>query len=301
LRNDNIPRYFVFAIAFSFLSVGFSIAQDQQASPESNTPYRGELHSLAGLVLKGADKAGCHPNSCTVLVANFTTPSGSTSRLGIQLADSISAELLSQGSGIQAVDRSRLRDYLERERIPSSLLADAKAARWLATEFEADTVIIGNMEEQKDHLRLSVELLNASNEEKSPQYAVELSVPDLKVGLALLEPYKPEPANAPATSTQDATPPRAGFDGVGMPRCMSCPSPILTSRARDAKFWRKVALMATVTQEGRATGISIIKGAPFGLNEAAIEAASRWQFKPATKGGNLVAAVVQIEQTFKLY
>src|SRR5271155_1811571 len=119
LRRGCTPRCLVVVAAFSFLAVGLAFAQDQPSSPESNSMYREKIKALAGRILKRADKAKCHPNSCTVLVANFTTPSGSTSRLGIELADSMLAELLSQGHGIQIVDRTRLRDYLIREHIPS--------------------------------------------------------------------------------------------------------------------------------------------------------------------------------------
>jgi TonB family protein len=300
LQDSCIPRGLVLAIAFSIVIVGVTQAQDQQSSPESSPPYRPEIKALAERVLKNADKANCHSNRCTVLVANFTTSAGSTSILGMQLADSVSAELLSQGSDIQVVDRSRLRDYLELERIPSNLLKGAKAARWLASELEADAVVIGSMEEQTNHLRLSVELLSVSNEDKGPQEAVELFVPDLKGGLAPFEPYKAEPASSSGTASQDSTPPRAGSNGVGVPACIYCPAPMYTKRAHDEKFNGTVVMMTTVTQDGRATGISMIKGVPFGLNERAIEAVSKWQFKPATKGRTPVATLVPIHVTFRL-
>ena len=211
LRRGRAARCFVLATAFCFIVVGSCIAQDQQGSSESISPYRAELKTLAARVLKRGDKAKCRPNSCTVLVANFTTPSGSTSRFGIQLADSISVELLAHGNGIQIVERSRLRDYLVRERIPSNALKDREAARWLATEFQANAVLLGTIERLGDHFNLLIELLNISNDKVGPQEAMEIAIPEPQEALAPFEPYDAERPSATVIAPEQAsTPSRAG-------------------------------------------------------------------------------------------
>ncbi|HXJ07405.1 MAG TPA: energy transducer TonB [Candidatus Acidoferrum sp.] len=283
------------------LAVGLSFAQDPQNLPESNPPYRTELKTLAGRILKRADKAKCHPGSCTVLVANFTTPSGSTSRLGIQLADSVAAEFVALGGGIKVADRSRLQDYLVREHIPSDALKDREAARWLATEFHANVVLIGTIEQLGDHFNLLTELLNISNEGVGPQEAMRIAIQEPREAFAPFERYDAERFREATTPEHTSPPMRAGANGATVPECIHCPPPEYTDTARKVKFTGTVVLMVTVTEEGRASDIAIIKGVPFGLNEAAIKAASAWSFRPATYGGRPIAVRVPIESTFRLY
>jgi TonB family protein len=300
-RRGRIPWWFVPLTAYFSVAVGFSFAQDPQNLPESNPPYRTELKTLAGRILKRADKAKCHPGSCTVLVANFTTPSGSTSRLGIQLADSVAAEFVVLGEGIRVADRSRLQDYLVREHIPSDALKDREAARWLATEFHANVVLIGTIEQLGDHFNLLTELLNISNEGVGPQEAMKIAIQEPGEAFAPFEPYDAERSRAATTSEHTSPPVYAGANGAGVPTCIRCPPPHYTNAARKAKFVGTVVLLVAITEDGRAADISVIKGIPFGLNEAAIKAVSAWSFRPATYGGKPIAVRVPIESTFRLY
>lgn len=301
LRRIYASRFLVPALVLSFLFVDSVIAQDKQILPESNSSYQAEAESLAGRILKRADKAKCHPNSCIILVANFTTPSGSTSRLGIQLADSISAELQAQGGGIQTVDRSRFEDYLVREHIPSSALKDREAARWLATEFQASVVLIGNIEQLGDRFNLLTELLNVSNDKVGPQEAVWIAIPDPQQAFITFEPYDAERPRAKVTPDHSSTLARAGVNGTSIPACTYCPPPMYSSAARKAKFVGTVVLEVTVTEGGRAADILFLKGAPFGMNDAAIKSVSSWKFRSATYEGKPAAVRVPIELTFRLY
>ncbi len=288
------------AIGVSFLTVGFCRAQDLQNAPTPETPYREQIHALAGRILKITDKAKCRRNNCTLLVANFTTATGSTSRLGIQLANSVSAELLSRAQGLQMVDRARLHEYLVREHIPSHFLSDRETARWLASEFQANAVLIGTIERLGDHLNLLVELLNVSNDKKGPQESMQFSVPEAKDAFDPFEPYDEEDHKVVASSNP---PPlrRTTTKGSTVPSCIYCPTPEYTDAGRKAKFGGVVVLMVTVTADGRATDINVTKGIPFGLNEAAMKVVSTWRFKPASDGDKPVVVRVPIETSFRLY
>jgi TonB family protein len=299
--RSRIPRCFVLMAAFFFLVDGACIAQDQQDSSEAISPYRADLESLAARILKRADKANCRPNSCTVLVANFTNPSGSTSRFSIQLADSVSVELLAQGNGIQIVDRSRLLDYLTREHIASNALNDREAARWLATEFQANAVLIGNIEQLGDHFNLLVELLNISTDKVGPQETMQIAIPEPQKAFAPFEPYEAERSGPAVSATQGSTLPRAGVNGVGVPECVYCPAPQYSNPARKAKFNGNAVMMVAITEEGRAADISVAKGVPFGLNEEAVKIINQWRFRPATKEGKPVPVLTPIEINFRLH
>jgi periplasmic protein TonB len=95
---------------------------------------------------------------------------------------------------------------------------------------------------------------------------------------------------------------RAGINGVGVPVCLYCPIPQYSDEARKAKYQGTVVLQVTITTDGKAIGISVVKGPGLGLEEKAIEAVKGWKFKPAVgPSGKPVATIVPIEVTFRLY
>ncbi|HKW56940.1 MAG TPA: energy transducer TonB [Candidatus Acidoferrum sp.] len=95
---------------------------------------------------------------------------------------------------------------------------------------------------------------------------------------------------------------RAGINGVGIPECLYCPPPLYSDDARKAKYMGSVVLQVTVTSDGRAVNIAIIKDPGMGLGEKAVEAVRTWRFRPAIgPSGKVVPVIVPIEVTFRLY
>ena len=134
-------------------------AQLNESSVTLTAGQKSQLQELASRALKHSDAAGCK-KSCSILVANFTGESGSTSEIGMALADELSSQLTAQAHGIQIVNRHVLREYLERERIASKLLEDDNAARWLAMENGATAVLIGYLKIGLTQANLHVQLLD---------------------------------------------------------------------------------------------------------------------------------------------
>jgi TonB family protein len=219
--------------------------------------------------------------------------------LGIQLADSVAAELAAQGRGMQIADRSRLQEYLIHEHIPSAALKDREAARWLATELHANVALVGRIERVGDRYNFLTQLLTISPDWVSPQEATEIAIPEPEEAFAPFEPYD---AERPGQEAPAGAPPfvRAGAGG-SVPSCIYCPAPQYSNAARKVKYAGTVILDVTVAEDGRATDIRVLKGVPFGLNEQAIRAVNEWTFKPASSGDKPVAVRVPIETTFRLY
>lgn len=119
------------------------------------------------------------------------------------------------------------------------------------------------------------------------------------------EPAPLQQAQGPGAPDQTSPPkpgtPRAGVNGVSIPKCVYCPNPNYTDEARRAHIQGTVVLQVTVTAEGHAENITVLKKAGYGLEQEAIDAVSKWQFKPAVgPNGNPVATIVPIEVSFRL-
>ncbi|MGA8034458.1 MAG: energy transducer TonB [Candidatus Acidiferrales bacterium] len=96
--------------------------------------------------------------------------------------------------------------------------------------------------------------------------------------------------------------PTAGTGGYGSPVCLYCPQAEYSDEAVKAKYQGTVLLVATITPDGKATDIQVVKGMGLGLDEKAIAAVRTWRFTPARGPDGRPAAVRQtIEVQFHLY
>lgn len=92
---------------------------------------------------------------------------------------------------------------------------------------------------------------------------------------------------------------RAGGD-VTNPIPISRPEPQYSEEARKAKWGGTVLLSVIVDETGHTRDIHVLKPLGLGLDEKAIEAVSKWLFKPGLKDGKPVKVQAQIEVTFRL-
>jgi TonB family protein len=284
---------------FILATLFFCFGRGQQEAPQPEALYAEKLRSLAGQVIQKANKAGCHSGSCVLLVANFVLPSGSTSELGMGLADQLSTELSAQQHGIQIVARGRLRDYLKNERIPSKLLQEKSAARWLASELNATAILIGTLEEKQGGLQLTVELLSVPKKGLSwSSEKIELEIPGLGNDLKPAEPFGSVPQSSGPVDGPKVF--KANTDGVSNPECLYCPTPSYTDPARSAEFQGTLVLLVTVSAEGNPIDVRVLRGAPFNLDQSAMQTVRSWKLDPAKRRGSPVAAVVPVEVTFHL-
>jgi TonB family protein len=307
------PRFAQFALFLSlttFLtppSPATVIVPPQQAP---QTPFaltaqqQDELRDLVARVLQHADKAGCKKNSCTILVVNFAGSSGSTSILGMQLADAVSAQMTVQSNGIRNVDRGQLQAYLEKERIPSDLLEEDNAARWLAMENAANAALVGYVKEEQTGIHLRVQLLDAHELLKKADGKEKVgpienhTFVNLSGDLAPAEPFGQLPK-----SDMDFQAMKAASKGVATtpPRGLRTSYPEYTDAARIAKFKGNLILQVTISADGRPLDVRVVRGLPFGLNRSSLETVRTWTFQPATIGGAPVQVQVPVEVTFRLY
>ena len=84
-------------------------------------------------------------------------------------------------------------------------------------------------------------------------------------------------------------------------RVLSKPEPVYTAKARNAGVTGTIVLRAVFTSEGTVEHILVLRSLPYGLTNAAIEAARRIKFVPAMKDGKPVSMFMQLEYNFSLF
>jgi protein TonB len=87
---------------------------------------------------------------------------------------------------------------------------------------------------------------------------------------------------------------------VTPPKLLSKTAPDYTQEAKDARIEGPVILKITVTAEGRADDIEVVKSLDPGLDLKAMDAITKWEFEPGTKDGKPVAVKANIEVNFRL-
>ena len=92
-----------------------------------------------------------------------------------------------------------------------------------------------------------------------------------------------------------------GLRGVTVPQLIYSPEPTFSDEARKSKTQGNVTLMLVVGKDGRPYNIHVRESLGMGLDEKAIEAVSRWRFRPATFNGQPVATQIAVEVNFHLY
>jgi TonB family protein len=91
-------------------------------------------------------------------------------------------------------------------------------------------------------------------------------------------------------------------NGVSLPEVVKEVKPGYTRAAMDAKIQGSVWLSCVVDANGDIAEVTVTKSldAEYGLDQAAIDAATHWKFRPARKDGEPVAVRITLELTFTL-
>lgn len=109
------------------------------------------------------------------------------------------------------------------------------------------------------------------------------------------------PGHAPVPEDQAVSSLQLTKSGDSYPRCASCPPAKPSELSRNAKFSATVYLMTQIDTDGFPTKISVVRGAACGLTAKAVEAVSKWRFKPAmASNGKPVVAEQMIQVVFHL-
>jgi len=107
-------------------------------------------------------------------------------------------------------------------------------------------------------------------------------------------PLRPPAPPQPAAQSQARRP------GVTAPVLIRKYEPEYSEEARKVKFQGMVLLAVTVDAQGHTAGVRVLHRLGLGLDDKAVEAVRKWQFRPATQDGQPVEAETEVEVVFRL-
>jgi TonB family protein len=259
-------------------------AQSQPATPNIDPA----ISKLAAQIAEPLQKA----NATKIVVADLQGPDGQMHPVGRWLAEQLSSYIRNDFPSLNLIARSP-QDKIAGDKGDSGdpLLDLAKRKDW-AKKLGADVIITGSYARVSKGIGVSLTALNLAR--PGPWLSQTNGLVPTSDEITALSP-DPIPSFKGGIA-------KAGIGGVSLPTCLYCPIPQYSSEARAAKVQGSVVLQATITVDGRAINISVVKGPGKGLEEKAIEAVKNWKFKPANNAeGELVPTIVPIEVTFRLY
>jgi TonB family protein len=122
--------------------------------------------------------------------------------------------------------------------------------------------------------------------------------------LAITSREEPDPKNfsipAGFSIRDDRSLRRVGGD-VSAPVLIYSVEPKFTQEARNAKIAGNVLVNLIVDQNGIPTNVRVVRGVGHGLDEKAVEAASKYRFKPAMEHGQPVPVEINVEINFQIF
>jgi TonB family protein len=270
---------------------------------EPTVPQRSSLDALATKLATAIQKKSKLPfNTSNVLVVDFVENQGPPTELGAGLAREFSDALNKHAQGFNVLDRAEYLKEFAADKLSADSYAKPETMKCYQADFGVMAVVIGTLDDLHDRVVLRVETKRVSDLEQIFDERISLPLTS-EMRESISKPARPS-AISPSSDKQasDSEVPAGGLRGYTMPSCVYCPAVGFSDAGSKAKVQGTILLNVQVGSSGSAENISVIHGLPCGMNQAAIDAVSRWRFKPANgPDGNHAAVTVPIEVEFHLY
>ncbi len=295
------------AALLALLAIPGARAQEPQ-QPQAS-PLDALASEVAHAIQKNSNLLFSKPN---VLVVDFIESHAAPSELGAELAREFSDSLLKHALGFNLLDRGEYLKMFAADKLSPESYSRPETMKCYSMKFGAMVVVTGSLDDLPDKVAVRVEATRVADRKIIFDERISLPLTPEMQALMLkpAHPATPSPGN-PASSDVDQSPangegpyiaPMAGTKGYTFPECLSCPAANYSSAASSAKVQGTVMLMVEISADGLPTNISVVHGLPCGLNQTAMDAVSKWKFKPANgPDGNPVAVRVPVEVSFHLY
>jgi TonB family protein len=286
---------FLLLTLLCFSCIGRANAQQSNASTQPSANLASDLLAPLALQIKdNAQQIDCKAGKCKIAVADFIFIGKGVTRFGIQLADLLSAQL--SRDDFTVVDRTKVQNLIQRERLSPLSLQSVDVARWLGIELKADVIISAELAEVDDKtVEFSARVLRAGGKNKGLSVKGRLHIDLARVDLSSSGDLNGLP---PSNQTFKGQPLYKVAPGL-VPSCSYMPNPPDTQEARQAHISGVILVETIIGADGRLTNMRIIRGLP-GLNEITLKTLATWRCKAPVRDGEAVPVVVNFEVNFKL-
>jgi TonB family protein len=286
---------FLLLTLLCFSCIGRANAQQSNASTQPSANLASDLLAPLALQIKdNAQQIDCKAGKCKIAVADFIFIGKGVTPFGIQLADLLSAQL--SRDDFTVVDRTKVQNLIQRERLSPLSLQSVDVARWLGIELKADVIISAELAEVDDKtVEFSARVLRAGGKNKGLSVKGRLHIDLARVDLSSSGDLNGLP---PSNQTFKGQPLYKVAPGL-VPSCSYMPNPPYTQEARQAHISGVILVETIIGADGRLTNMRIIRGLP-GLNEITLKTLATWRCKAPVRDGEGVPVVVNFEVNFKL-
>ena len=275
----------------SFLIFCTAVSGSSQTTDPHLDALANQFARAAGRLLSAEnERNGIFP----YLVLDIREPGGTTTALGVRLADALSDALQNRLPGMTPVDRSKLRNLcFENPHEPEQPIS-SDVALWLAQELGAHLVVLGSVESRGERFNLHLRILDQKTKGSA-------DAGEWFDWTEQMREWQKIPAAPPPRTVPWKDVPSAPGHGFGEPRCIHCPNPAYTAAASTAGTIGGIAVEVLIGEDGRVLDAFPITCLPFGLTEQSVATLKTWQFQPVTDSEGKAAKVhVTIEVHFSI-
>jgi TonB family protein len=221
--------------------------------------------------------------------------------LNIQLCaalDSSRREGLAKSTpGIQFVSKEDVAQVLKKHGFLSIDVYDEFLLRGVASEMGAEIVVIDNLVEEAHGYELISKIVNVSGDKEIGTFKTKIarSPSDNDDKPVLIKDTESDVSLIVSREHSFHSHP------LYYPACMKCPDPEYTDEARRKGLEGVIVFLVTISDQGVANHISLIKAFDAGLTANAVQTINGWRFKPAIgPDGKPFAARVPLEVTYRM-
>jgi TonB family protein len=199
--------------------------------------------------------------------------------------------------GIQFVSKEDVAQEVRKDGFLSIDVYDEFLLRGVASDLGAEIAIIENLVGEGRDYQLTGKIVKVSGDKEIGTFKASIprSASDNNDEPVLI---KDAESGVSLIVSRD----RSNHSGARYyPACMKCPDPDYPEEARRKGLHGVMAFLVTISDQGVAEQISLIKTFDAGLTANAVQAIHGWRFKPAIgPDGKPFAARVPVEVTFRL-
>ena len=258
------------------------------AAKAQNSPMNAVAPQMADAISRAKQKS--------VIVFDFAGPDRKVTPLGRALAGDLSAAFEKSAPALRVANRSRISDAIEHGEFVLELVSDADSTLALARNLHVDAFVTGQLSIARGQVTVTVFSYRVRNGEAIKGFRVTWPLTEQMKQMTTKDLTEPDSMGGWAGF------PQAGKYGYTSASCIYCPNPQYSREAMENKIQGVVELQVVVREDGRIQDIHIVKGLPFGLTAAAVEAVKKWKVMPATGPDGKPAAVRQLIYVgFSLY